>query len=94
MRTGLKSLGFKLFPKDEKFASNTVTAAYGPQGVPVADMIKKLLDDAGIVIAGGMGETKGKIFRVGTMGTVTQNEVNLTLSGIRSVLTKSGAKPK
>jgi aspartate aminotransferase-like enzyme len=94
MREGLKSLGLKLFPKDEKFASNTVTASFGPQGVPVADMIKKLLEDTGIVIAGGMGETKGKVFRVGTMGAVTQNEVNLTLNGIRSVLTKLGAKPK
>jgi aspartate aminotransferase-like enzyme len=94
MREGLKSLGFKLFPRDEKFASNTVTASYGSPGVPVADMIKKLLDDTGIVIAGGMGETKGKIFRVGTMGTVTQNEVNLTLNGIKSVLAKLGGKPK
>jgi aspartate aminotransferase-like enzyme len=94
MREGLKSIGFKPFPKDEKFASNTVTASYGLQGVPVGDMIKKLLEDTGIVIAGGIGETKGKIFRIGTMGTVTQNEVNLTLNGMRSVLTKLGAKPK
>jgi aspartate aminotransferase-like enzyme len=94
MREGLKSIGFKLFPKDEKFASNTVTASYALQSVPVADMIKKLIDDTGIVIAGGMGETKGKIFRVGTMGTVTQNEVNLTLNGIKSVLAKAGVRPK
>jgi aspartate aminotransferase-like enzyme len=94
MREGLKSIGFKPFPKDEKFASNTVTASYGLQGVPVGNMIKKLLEDTGIVIAGGIGETKGKIFRIGTMGTVTQNEVNLTLNGMRSVLAKLGAKPK
>jgi aspartate aminotransferase-like enzyme len=94
MREGLKQLGLKLFPKEEQYSSNTVTASFGPQGLPVVDMIKKLLEDTGIVIAGGMGETKGKIFRVGTMGTCTMNEVNVTLNGIKSVLGKLGAKPK
>lgn len=94
MREGLKTLGLKLFPKDERYASNTVTAAWGPPGVPPADLIKKLLEDTGIVIAGGMGETKGKIIRIGTMGTVTKNEVNLTLNGIKSVLTELGTKEK
>jgi aspartate aminotransferase-like enzyme len=94
MREGLKSFGLKLFPKDEKFASNTVTASWGPQAVPVADVIKTLLDDTGIVIAGGMGETKGKIFRVGTMGVCTQKEVKLTLDGIKTVISKLSVKPK
>ncbi|WXG44903.1 MAG: alanine--glyoxylate aminotransferase family protein [Promethearchaeati archaeon SRVP18_Atabeyarchaeia-1] len=94
MRDGLKSLGLKMFPKDEKYASNTVTASWGPQGVPIADMIKALLEDTGIVIAGGMGETKGKIFRVGTMGVCTQKEVKLTLDGIGAVISKLSAKAR
>ena len=94
MREGLKALRLKLFPKDEKYASKTVTASWGPQAVPVADLIKTLLDDTGIVIAGGMGETKGKIFRVGTMGVCTQKEVKLTLDAIKAVLTKLSTKPK
>jgi aspartate aminotransferase-like enzyme len=94
MRDGLKALGLKLFPKDEKYASRTVTASLGPQGVPVADVIKTLLDDTGIVIAGGMGETKGKIFRVGTMGVCTQKEVKLTLDAIKTAIAKLSAKPK
>nr|MDO8098089.1 alanine--glyoxylate aminotransferase family protein [Candidatus Njordarchaeota archaeon] len=92
LREGLKTLGLKPFPKDEKYASNTVTASWGPQGVPPADLVKRLLEDTGIVIAGGMGETKGKIIRIGTMGMVTQKEVSLTLDGIKSVLAKLVAK--
>jgi aspartate aminotransferase-like enzyme len=94
MREGLKGLGLKLFPKNEKYASNTVTASWGPQAVPVGDIIKTLLEDTGIVIAGGMGETKGKIFRVGTMGACTQKEVKLTVDGIKEAISKLSSKPK
>jgi aspartate aminotransferase-like enzyme len=94
MRDGLKTLGLKPFPKDERCASNTVSAAWGSPGVPPADLIKRLLEDTGIVISGGMGELKGKIIRVGTMGTVTRNEVNLTLNGVKSALAALGAKAK
>jgi aspartate aminotransferase-like enzyme len=94
MRDGLKGLGLKLFPKNEKYASNTVTASWGPQAVPVGDIIKTLLEDTGIVIAGGMGETKGKIFRVGTMGACTQKEVKLTVDSIKAAISKLSSKPK
>jgi aspartate aminotransferase-like enzyme len=94
MREGLKALGLKLFPKDEKYASKTVTASWGPQNVPVGDVIKTLLEDTGIVIAGGMGETKGKIFRIGTMGVCTQKEVKLTLDSLKTAISKLSAKPK
>ena len=40
-----------------------------PEGVQEAEVRRQLLDEFGIEIAGGLGVFKGKIWRIGLMGT-------------------------
>jgi alanine-glyoxylate transaminase/serine-glyoxylate transaminase/serine-pyruvate transaminase len=48
---------------------------------------KRLLTEYGIEIGGGLGALKGKIWRIGTMGTsATQRNVTLLLAALRAVL--------
>ncbi len=69
VRAGLTALGFKLLA-DPKFASDTVTGAYLPDGLEWK-AFNGTLRKLGLVVAGGQGALKGKIFRIGHMGHVT-----------------------
>ena len=72
-RAGLAALGFELLA-EERVASRTVTAARIPDGLDWkafnADLALR-----GLVIAGGQGRLKGKILRVGHLGSVTVDEI-------------------
>lgn len=65
----------KLVPWAEEGARlPTLNAVTVPPGVDEAAVRKKLLERHGIEIGGGLGELKGKIWRVGLMGHGSQPE--------------------
>jgi aspartate aminotransferase-like enzyme len=69
VRAGLTTLGFKLLA-DPKFASDTVTGAWIPEDLDWKTFNGKLRK-YGLIVAGGQGALKGKIFRIGHLGHVT-----------------------
>ncbi len=84
-RKGIKSLGLSLFP-DEKWASNTVTAVRIPQEFKADEMIKRLREEYGIVVAGGQGALKGKIIRIAHIGQVTVEEMAQVIAALRELM--------
>ena len=83
---GLAGLGLK--PVAEKSVrSKTVIASYYPQGVDDAEFRKAMSRDKGVVIAGGFGPFKGKVFRVGCMGQINEQLVQTTLKAIGETMT-------
>jgi aspartate aminotransferase-like enzyme len=84
-RNGVKSLEFSLFPQEE-YASNTVTAVTATDRVDVAKLIQVLREDHNIVIAGGQGRLSGKIFRIGHLGLVHENEIKAVLEALGQAL--------
>jgi aspartate aminotransferase-like enzyme len=68
-RAGLTALGFRLLA-DPKHASDTVTAAWLPEDLDWK-AFNGTLRKLGLVVAGGQGTLKGKIFRIGHLGHVT-----------------------
>jgi aspartate aminotransferase-like enzyme len=69
VRAGLTTLGFKLLA-DPDFASDTVTGAWIPEDLEWKAFNGKLRK-LGLIVAGGQGALKGKIFRIGHLGHVT-----------------------
>jgi aspartate aminotransferase-like enzyme len=69
VRAGLTTLGFKLLA-DPHFASDTVTGAWIPEDLDWKAFNGKLRKH-GLIVAGGQGALKGKIFRIGHLGHVT-----------------------
>ncbi|MDR2085065.1 MAG: aminotransferase class V-fold PLP-dependent enzyme [Bacteroidales bacterium] len=69
----LKEAGIQLFPRKVEYSSPTVTAAYIPDGYTWEKYDKKMREK-GIVFGGNYGELKGKVFRIGHMGTQTNFE--------------------
>jgi alanine-glyoxylate transaminase/serine-glyoxylate transaminase/serine-pyruvate transaminase len=86
---GVEALGLKMLvaPEHRLWTLNTVCI---PPGVDDAQVRSRLLNDYNIEIGAGFGALKGKIWRVGLMGSgSTQNNVMLLLSALRSILSKS-----
>jgi len=84
-RDGVKSMGLPLFA-DEKFASNTVTAVKATEKFSAPKLVQILRDEYGVVLAGGQGDLAGKIFRIGHLGWVTENDINEVLNAIAKAL--------
>jgi len=99
MREGLKAMGLELLVKDERYASNTVTAVEWPKGYDYPKFWRTLYDDYNIMI-GNPPEHQPKgiekaIFRVAHMGnTATMPCVLMGLAYIEKALNKVGFKTK
>jgi len=90
-RNGIKELGLPLFA-DEKYASDTVTAVVAPDGLDVKELLGILRGDYNIVLGGGQRHLAGKIFRIGHLGWVTDDDIDAVLTALKKALPKAGFK--
>ena len=88
-RAGVKSLGLSLFA-DENYASNTVTAVATSDGLDTKKMLKILREKHQIVLSGGQQRLDGKIFRIGHLGWVTEDDIETVISTLKVVLPQAG----
>ncbi|HEX6971130.1 MAG TPA: alanine--glyoxylate aminotransferase family protein, partial [Limnochordia bacterium] len=89
VREGARALGLPLFA-DDRWASPTVTAIRTPPGVDVEAFRRRLKARYGVELAGGQGELKGQIFRVGHMGYAGPLDMIAALSAIEMGLLDCG----
>jgi len=88
---GLEALGLELFVQNAADRLPTVTSAYVPAGLDDARARQQLLEEFGIEVAGGIGALKGRIWRIGLMGYVSQaKHVLLFLAALEKVMIDSG----
>ncbi len=88
-RDSVKSLGLSLFA-DEHYASNTVTAIATSNRLDVKKMLGILREEHQIVLGGGQQRLDGKIFRIGHMGWVTEDDIEVVISALKVVLPQAG----
>jgi aspartate aminotransferase-like enzyme len=88
-REGVKSLGLQLFA-DPKYASNTVTAVAGPDGMDTNVLRSILQKDHQVILAGGQQTLDGKIFRIGHLGYVNEADIEKVISALKEALPKAG----
>lgn len=86
LQAGVQAMGLELLV-DEKYRLPQLTAIKIPEGVEDVKVRGKLLDEYHIEIGGGLGILKGKLWRVGLMGTAcTWRNVVTFLSALESIL--------
>ena len=73
-RAGLRAIGFELLAADD-VASKTVTAALDPRRPRLEGVQRRRSSARGLVLAGGQGKLKGRIFRLGHLGSVTTDDI-------------------
>jgi len=88
-RDGIKSLGLNLFA-EESHASNTVTSVAASDGLDTKKMLKIMREEQEIVLAGGQQTLDGKIFRIGHLGWVSEDDIAAVISALKIVLPKAG----
>lgn len=76
---GVRKLGYDIFPKDERYASRTLTAVYAPGK---AKKIVEGLKDQGIIVNTGLAPIAEDVFRVGVMGYVYKEDVDVFLEAL------------
>jgi alanine-glyoxylate transaminase/serine-glyoxylate transaminase/serine-pyruvate transaminase len=86
LKMELEALGFKLFAQ-EGYRLPMLTSVYIPNGVDDVSTRKRLLDEYNIEIGGGLGQLKGKIWRIGLMGeTCKLQNIQCLIGALREIL--------
>jgi aspartate aminotransferase-like enzyme len=87
-RAGVEALGLRLFARATP--SPALTAVEAPAGVDGEAIVAAYSTEHDITIAGGQGEMKGRIFRLGHMGYAAEFDVIVALAALEQVLAGLG----
>lgn len=90
-REGAKAMGLELFSPDDD-RSAVVTAIRAPAGVDSGELVLGLRERFGVTLAGGQGELKGKIFRIGHIGYYDVFDIATALAAVELALAEAGAE--
>lgn len=92
LKAGLTALGLKYSAKEGNQLPQ-LNAVFVPTGVDDLTVRKRLLNDFGIEIGGGLGDFKGKVWRIGLMGHNSRPAVVFTiLAALEQCLRGVGVK--
>jgi len=81
-RSGIEGMGLKMIPRHMNLYANTLSAIFYPDGINGGKFISKI-NEAGVIVAGGLlPDLKSKYFRVGHMGRVNADDIQITLKAI------------
>ena len=90
LRAGLQAMGLELFG-DRRHAVPMITLVRVPDGVDEAALRSQILDEHGVEIMAAFGPLRGKVWRIGTMGTnATLASVLQVLAALEAVLSRRG----
>ncbi len=92
LREAIRAIGLKLFVENDSIASTSITAVLPPDNITVPDIRKTLKEDYDIVVANGQNQLKDKIFRIGTLGFVSQRDAITAVGSLEAALHKLGHK--
>ncbi|MEA2668768.1 MAG: hypothetical protein QOJ33_1702 [Chloroflexota bacterium] len=91
-RAAGRALGLRLLAADPDTASPTVTALYFPDALTgeKSEAVLKTWRDMGLVVGEGQGKLAGKIFRIGHLGAVHEEDVVVTVEVLERGLEAHG----
>jgi aspartate aminotransferase-like enzyme len=89
-RAGVKAMGLELFSPDED-RSAVVTAIRMPDGVDGQEISATVRKQMGVTLAGGQGDLRGKVLRIGHIGYVDVFDIVTALAALELALVESGA---
>ena len=92
LRRALRAINLELLVKEDKNASWSITSILPPEGISVPDIRAGMKKDFDIVVANGQNQLKDKIFRMGTLGFVSDRDLIMAVGSLEGVLYKLGHK--
>jgi aspartate aminotransferase-like enzyme len=88
IRGELVDLGFSFVPEDS-FLADTLSVVRYPEGIEDA-AFRKAMAEFGVIVAGGLGNLAGKVFRMGHMGNLSSSQVHFALDALKKTLGSIG----
>jgi aspartate aminotransferase-like enzyme len=85
---GLLEMGFSFVPED-RYLAPTLSVALYPKGVEDKAFRQSLFNN-GVVVAGGLGDMAGKVFRMGHMGNLSIPQVYFAQDALKRTLGSLG----
>jgi alanine-glyoxylate transaminase/serine-glyoxylate transaminase/serine-pyruvate transaminase len=92
IRSGLAALGFGFFT-DPNYLAATLSVVLYPDGVDDKAFRAGLFEN-GVVVAGGLAQTLGRVFRMGHMGNLTTAQVRFAIGAAEKTLQGLGRRFK
>ncbi|MCX9010550.1 MAG: alanine--glyoxylate aminotransferase family protein, partial [Candidatus Methanoperedens sp.] len=95
LRAAAGAMNIELFPQLNRYSrySNTVTALKIPAGMDDRKL-RGGLKELGVQVSGGQGPLEGRIFRIGSMGNISNLNILSTIQALEIVLHKHGIVKK
>ncbi|OQX53224.1 MAG: aminotransferase [Candidatus Aminicenantes bacterium] len=90
IRAALTTMGLSLFTQ-EAFLADTLSVILYPPEIKDKEF-RQLLAENGVIVAGGLGELQGQVFRLGHMGNLSSSQVIFALEAIEKTLLALGYK--
>ncbi len=87
-QAGMKAIGMNLFAK-ENHGSPAITAV-APEKLDAEDLRKAVKDRFDILLAGGQDHLKGKVFRIGHLGFVSDRDLLTAVGAIEAIVNERG----
>jgi len=88
IQIALESMGFGILAETGSRASTLSNVLY-PEEIFDVDF-RQILSEEGVVVASGLGEYSGKLFRLGHMGNIDKHTIVSTLAAIERTLYRCG----
>jgi alanine-glyoxylate transaminase/serine-glyoxylate transaminase/serine-pyruvate transaminase len=89
-RRAVTAMGLRLLAKIRAESSNTLTAVCIPDGFDSDAYLAHAQKTLELPLGPGLGEVKGKIFRIGHLGSLNELELLGALAGVEMTLTSFG----
>ncbi len=89
-RRAVKAMGLKLLARNIDESSNTLTAVCLPDGFDSDAYLAHSQRTLELPLGPGLGEVKGKIFRIGHLGNLNELELLGALAGVEMTLSSFG----
>lgn len=87
-RAALSALGFTFFTRPDCLAPTLTVAAY-PEGID-DQAFRAGLAANGVIVAGGLAHTAGRVFRMGHMGNLSPDQIRFALEAVEATLRALG----
>ena len=89
-RRAVTAMGLRLLARNINEFSNTLTAVCMPDGLDSDAYLAHAQQSLDLPLGPGLGEVKGKIFRIGHLGSLNELELLGALAGVEMTLTSFG----
>jgi len=89
-RRAVQAMGLKLLSRNQDEHSNTLTAVCMPDGFDSDAFVAHAQKSLGLSLGIGLGKVKGKVFRIGHLGSLNELELLGSLAGVEMALKSFG----